>query len=175
MPHAPYLLARLASPPRKPRGRRVTSLLLAAGLTLSAMTVFLASPASAGSVCDPGTDICAITDTVQTPLGPVSIAVSAASIVTVQLSPAAPRTLVFGIPFAVPPGPPGLPGYARTSITTAGGVVDIDTFLAPPGMASWFALPNLAIISIHPPSPCRVVTSGTTAVFTPIVPPGPPA
>jgi hypothetical protein len=176
VPHAPHLLASgPASQPRKRRGRRVASLLLAAGLTLSAMTVFAASPASAASVCDPGTDICAITDTVQTPLGPVTIAVSAASIVTVQLSPAAPKTLVFGIPFAIPPGPPALPGFARTSITTAGGVVDIDTFLAPPGVASWFALPNLAIISIHPPSPCRVVTSGTTAVFTPIVPPGPPA
>jgi hypothetical protein len=171
--HPPHLLAnRPASPPRKRPGRRVASLLLAAGLTLSAMTVFAASPASAASVCDPGTDICAITDTVQTPLGPVTIAVSAASVVTVQLSPAAPRTLVFGIPFAIPPGPPGLPGYARTSITTAGGVVNIDTFLAPPGVASWFAL---AIISIHPPGPCRVGTSGTTVVFTPIIPPGPPA
>ena len=176
MPHAPHILAsRPASPPRKRSGHRVASFLLAAGLTLSAMTVFVASPASAASVCDPGSDSCAIADSVQTPLGPVTIAVSAASIVTVQLSPAAPRTLVFGIPFAIPPGPPSLPGYARTSIATAAGVVNIDTFLAPPGVASRFAPPNLAIISIHPPSPCRVVTSGTTVVFTPIIPPGPPA
>jgi hypothetical protein len=138
------------------------------------MTVFAASPASAASVCDPGTDICAITDTVQTPLGPVTIAVSAANVVTVQLTPTAPSTLVIGIPFAIPPGPPALPGYARTSITTAGGMVNIDTFLTPPGAASWFALPNLAIVSIHPPGPCRVQTSGTTVVFTPISPPGPP-
>jgi hypothetical protein len=174
--HPPHLLAknRPASPPRKRPGRRVASLLLAAGLTLSAMTVFAASPASAASVCDPGTDICAITDTVQTPLGPVTIAVSAANVVTVQLTPTAPSTLVIGIPFAIPPGPPALPGYARTSITTAGGMVNIDTFLTPPGAASWFALPNLAIVSIHPPGPCRVQTSGTTVVFTPISPPGPP-
>jgi hypothetical protein len=136
------------------------------------MTVLAASPASAATVCAPGTDTCVITGSVQTPLGPVTIAVSAANVVTVQLSPTAPRTLVIGIPFAIPPGPPGLPGYARTSITTAGGVVNIDTFLAPPGEATWF---DLAVVSIHPPSPCRVQTSGTTVVFTPVIPPGPPA
>ena len=134
MSHPPHLLAnRPASPARKRPGRRVASLLLAAGLTVSAMTALAASPASADSVCAPGSDTCVITDTVQTPLGPVTIAVSAANVVTVQLTPTAPSTLVIGIPFAFPPGPPTLPGYARTSITTAGGVVNIDTFLAPPG------------------------------------------
>jgi hypothetical protein len=112
---------------------------------------------------------------VQTPLGPVTVAVTAGNVVTVQLTPTAPNTLAFGIPFAVPPGPPGLPGYARTSITTAGGVVNIDTFLLPPGPPNQIALPNLAIVSIHPPNPCRVHTTGTTVVFTPIMPPGPPA
>jgi hypothetical protein len=160
--------------PRKRPGRRVASLLLAGGLTVSAMTALAASPASAASVCAPGTDICVIADTVQTPLGPVTIAVSAANAVTVQLSPSAPSTLVIGIPFVFPPGPPTLPGYARTSIKTAGGVVNIDTFLAPPGAANSFALPDLAIVSIHPPGPCRVRTSGTTVVFTPVIPPGPP-
>jgi hypothetical protein len=174
--HPPNLLAnRPASPTRKRPGRRVASLLLVAGLTVSAMTALAASPASADSVCAPGSDICVITDTVQTPVGPVTIAVSAANVVTVQLTPTAPGTIAIGIPFAIPPGPPALPGYARTSITTAGGVVNIDTFLAPPGTANWFALPDLAIVSIHPPGPCRVQTSGTTVVFTPIVPPGPPA
>ena len=166
---------RPASAARKRPGRRVASLLLAAGLTVSALTALAASPASADSACAPGTDICGITATGQTPLGPVTIAVTAANVVTVQLAPTAPSTLVIGIPFAIPPGPPGLPGYARTSITTAGGVVDIDTFLAPPGATSGFILPDLAIISIHPPSPCRVRTSGTTVVFTPVIPPGPPA
>jgi hypothetical protein len=175
VPHAPHLLASgPASLPHKRRGRRVASLLLAAGLTLSAMTVFAASPASAASVCDPGTDICAITDAVQTPLGPVTVAVSASNVVTVQLTPTASSTLVIGSPFAFPPGPPTLPGYARTSITTAGGVANIDTFLAPPRAANGFALPDLAIVSIHPPGPCRVRTSGTTVVFTPVFPPGPP-
>ena len=176
MSHPPHLLAnRPASPARKRPGRRVASLLLVAGLTVSAMTALAASPASAASVCAPGTDSCVITDSVNTPLGPVTIAVSAANVVTVQLTPTAPRTLVIGIPFAIPPGPPGLPGYARTSITTAGGVVNIDTFLAPPGAANRFALPDLAVVSIHPPGPCRVRTSGTTVVFTPVIPPGPPA
>jgi hypothetical protein len=139
------------------------------------MTALAASPASAASVCDPGADSCVITDSVNTPLGPVTIAVSAANVVTVQLTPTAPGTLVVGIPFAVPPGPPGLPGYARTSVTTAGGVVNIDTFLAPPGTATWFALPGMAVVSIHPPGPCRVRTIGTTVVFTPVYPPGPPS
>jgi hypothetical protein len=147
---------------------------LAAGLTFSGVTLLAVSPASAASVCDPGTDSCAITDSVNTALGPVTVAVTAACVVTVQLAPTAPRTLAIGIPFAIPPGPPGLPGYARTSIATAGGVVNIDTFLAPPGTANRFALPDLAVVSIHPPGPCRVQTSGTTVVFTPVLPPGPP-
>ena len=171
MPHAPYLLAsRLGRP-----GRRFASLLLAFGLSASALTAFAASAANAASVCDPGTDVCVVVpDTVQTPLGPAIVTDSAEHVVTVQLTPTTPSTLVFGIPFAIPPGPPGLPGYARTSITTAGGVVNIDTFLAPSGTANSFALPDLAIVSIHPPGPCRVRTSGTTVVFTPIFPPGPP-
>jgi hypothetical protein len=158
----------------KPPGLRAASLLLSVGLTASAVAAF-AAPASAASVCDPGTDICAVVpDTVQTPLGPVTVTVSAEDVVTVQLTPAAQNTLVFGIPFAFPPGPPTLPGYTRTSITTAGGVVNIDTFLIPPGPPGRFALPNLAVVSIHPPGPCRVSTNGITVVFTPIVPPGPP-
>ena len=172
MSNTPHLLAsEPAIRPRKRPGRRVASLLLAAGLTVSAMTVLAASPASADTVCAPGADTCVITDSVNTPLGPVTIAVSTANVVTVQLSPTAPRTLVIGIPFAIPPGPPGLPGYARTSIATAGGVVNIDTFLAPSEAATWL---NLAVVSIHPPGPCRVRTSATTVVFTPITPPGPP-
>ena len=175
MSHRPHLLAnRPLNPTRKRPGGRVASLLLAAGLTVSAMTALAASPASAATVCAPGADTCVITDSVQTPVGPVTIAVSAANAVTVQLTPMAPRTLVVGIPFAIPPGPPGLPGYARTSITTAGGVVNIDTFLAPSGAANLFALPDLAVVSIHPPGPCHVRTSGTTVVFTPVIPPGPP-
>jgi hypothetical protein len=139
------------------------------------MTALAASPASAADVCAPGADTCVITNTLQTPLGPVTIAVSAADVVTVQLTPITPGALVIGIPFAFPPGPPTLPGYARTSIATAGGVVDIDTFLAPPAAANRFASPGLAIVSIHPPGPCRVRTSGTAVVFTPIIPPGPPS
>ena len=167
----------LPCPTRRPdwlgkrSGRRITSLLLAVGLASGAISAFAAAPASAASVCDPGADSCVVGDTVQTPLGTVTVAVSAGNVVTVQLTPTAPGTLVIGIPFAWPPGPPTLPGYARTSIATAGGVVNIDTFLTPPGR---LALPNLAIISIHPPGPCRVRTSGTTVTFTPIFPPGPP-
>lgn len=164
-----------ASPAGRPRRRHVRSLLLVVGLSTGAVTGAVASPASAATACDPGTDVCvAVPDTVPTPLGPVTVSVSAGNVVTVQLAPATSCTQAIGIPFAIPPGPPGLPGYSHTTITTAGGVVNMDEFL-PPGPPCRSALPTLAVISIHPPSPCRVSTSGTTVVFTPIRPPGPPA
>jgi hypothetical protein len=159
----------------KAPGLRIASLLLSVGLSAGAVAAF-AGPATAASTCDPGSDTCVVVpDTAQTPLGPVTVTVSADNVVTVQLTPTAPNTVVVGIPLSFPPGPPTLPGYARTSITTAGGVVNIDTFLIPPGPPGRFALPNLAIVSIHPPGPCRVRTNGTTVVFTPIIPPGPPS
>ncbi len=161
--------------PGKPPCLRVASLLLSLGLSAGALAAF-AGPATAATACDPGSDICVVVpDTVQTPLGPVTVAVSAENVVTVQLTPTTSNTVVAGIPLAFPPGPPTLPGYMRTSITTAGGIVNIDTFLIPPGPPGRFALPSLAIVSIHPPGPCRVRTNGTTVVFTPIIPPGPPA
>ena len=147
--------------------------MLAVGLAVTTLTALAAAPASAVSLCDAGADYCVVSATAQTPLGPAIITVSAQNVVTVQLIPVYPSTLVFGIPFAVPPGPPGLPGSVRTSITTAGGVVNIDTY--PPGPPSRFAAPGLAFVSIHPPGPCLVRTSGTTVVFTPIIPPGAPA
>jgi hypothetical protein len=176
VPHVPSRTASSpASPPGKRTGRLVALLLLAVSLTASVLTAVAASPAAAATACDPGSDTCVVTpSTAQTPLGPVTVTVSAENVVTVQLAPTAPGTLVLGIPFAIPPGPPALPGYARTSIATAGGEVDIDTFLAPSGSPGRFALPNAAIVSIHPPGPCHVRTSGTTVVFTPIFPPGPP-
>lgn len=169
------------SPPGSPdrrSGRRIASLLLAAGLAASALTGFAAASASASTVCDPGTDVCVVVpDAVQTPLGTVTVAAGPDNVVTVQFTPAAQCTKVIAIPFAIPPGPPGLPGYSRTTIATAGGVVNVDT-LYPPGPPCRSGLPNLAIISIHPPGPCRVRTIGTTVMFipvTPVIPPGPPA
>jgi hypothetical protein len=148
---------------------------LSVGLTVGTMTAFAALPASAASACDPGSDTCVVIPvSVQTPLGSVTVAVSAGNVVTVQLTPTTPGTLVLGIPFAFPPGPPTLPGYTRASVTTSCGLVNIDTFQIPPGPPARFALPNLAVISIHPPGPCRVRVIGTTVVFTPIYPPGPP-
>jgi hypothetical protein len=170
------------APGQRP-GRLAASLLLAVGLAAGALTAFAASPASAASAvrtasavsaCDPGADFCVVPQTAQTPLGAVSVAVSAGNVVTVQLTPIAAGTLMLGIPFAIPPGPPGLAGYARTSITTSCGLVNIDTFQSAQGLSGRFVLPNLVIVSIHPPNPCRVRTSGTTVVFTPVVPPGPP-
>lgn len=176
MPHIPSPTASWpASLPGRRTGRLVALLLLAVSLTAGVLTAVTASPAAATTACDPGSDTCVVVpSTAQTPLGPVTVTVSAGNVVTVQLAPAAPGTLVLGIPFAIPSGPPTLPGYARTSIATASGEVDIDTFLAPSGSPGRFALPNLAIISIHPPNPCHVRANGTTVVFTPIIPPGPP-
>jgi hypothetical protein len=44
-------------------------------------------------------------------------------------------------------------------VVTTGGTVFIDTVRRGPV--------HLAIISIHPPSPCRAITRGNTVVFTP--------
>jgi hypothetical protein len=144
--------------------------MVAIGLAFAATSGLGAAPASADAVCTG--DICVVTpNTVQTPLGTVTVSVGAANVVSVQLAPTTPNTLVFGIPFSIPPGPPGLPGYSRTSIQTSGGLVDIDTISTPPGPPNRFALPNVAIISIHPPGPCRVSTRGNLVTFTPIARP----
>lgn len=159
----PYRLASL--------GRRLGPLVLASGLTAGSLAGLAATPANADTC---GDSCVVVPGTVQTPLGLVTVTASAANVVTVHLDPTTPNTLVFGIPFQIPPGPPCRPDYCRTTIDTTGGLVIIDEFQMPPGPPSRFALPNLVIISIHPPGPCRAHTSGTTVVFTPITPPGPP-
>lgn len=154
----------------RPLRRRLGSVTVAMGMTIAAVAGLGAAPASADVVCTG--DICVITpDTVQTPVGTVTVTVSAADVVSVRLAPSVPNTLVAGIPFSIPPGPPGAPAYNRVSIQTSGGLVDIDTISIPPGPPARFALPNVAIISIHPPGPCRVSTRGDLVTFTPIAPP----
>jgi hypothetical protein len=165
----------------EPRNRRITilalrvaSVALAAGLATAALAALTASPASATSSCDPGGDVCVIVpDVVQTPPGALTVTVTAANVVTASLAPTV-STLVIGVPFSYPA--PAFPpaNYARTSIATSAGLVSVDTIQIPPGPPGRFTLPSLAIISIHPPNPCRAKTLGTTVVFTPITPPGPP-
>jgi hypothetical protein len=153
---------------------RAASAFGVAVLLVTGAAVATASSASADTTCTG--DICVVDNTVATPVGPATVTVSATNVVTVQLAPTT-RTAVFGIPFAIPPGPPGLPGYARTTVSTPAGVINIDTVVIPPGPPGRFALPNLAVVSIHPPGPCRVQVVGTTVTFTPItvvIPPGPP-
>lgn len=146
-----------------------------AGIAMGVVAALAAVPASAATVCDVGSDQCVVgAQTAQTPLGPVTVTVTDAGVVTVQLAPTAPGTLVVGIPFTFPPGPPARPGWVRTTIDTTGGVINVDTFMWPPGPPTRLTLPNLAVISIHPPGPCRVSTSLTTVTFAPIFPPGPP-
>ena len=167
---------RLAPGTTQGSARRLGSLVLAVGLTAATLTG-LAAPASAAIVCTG--DVCVVVpDTVQTPLGPATVTVGTGNVVTVQLDPTSPNTLVIGIPFTIPQGAlvascPG--GCSRSTIDTTGGLVTIDTFQIAPGPPTRFALPNIAIISIHPPSPCRARTVGTTVTFTPIYPPGPPS
>jgi hypothetical protein len=167
-----------AANPRVPRRRALTR---AGFRTLMAVTVLglvptalTTSPAQAATTCTG--DVCVIDNSVDTPLGPVTVTVSPANVVTVTLTPIT-RTVVFGIPFTFPPGPPTRPGYHRTTIDTAGGIINIDEFLTPPGPPNHLALPSLALISIHPPGPCRAQTTGSTVTFTPVtavIPPGPP-
>ena len=116
-------------------GRHLRSAVLAVGLTTGALVGLTAAPVSAQVACTG--DLCVVVPpTVQTPLGLVTVTVSATNIVTVQLAPTAPNTLLLGVPFSYPPGPPIIPGYTRTSIDTAGGLVTIDTFMSQIGRAS---------------------------------------
>ncbi len=154
---------------KRSRSRRI----IVSALAALAMPLATMSTAQADTTCG---DLCVVGGgAVSTPLGPVTVSVTNTDVVTVTLTPTVANVVVFGIPVAVPPGPPAIPGYARTTITTAGGVVDIDTITIPPGPPGRFALPDVAVISIHPPSPCRARTSGYTVTFTPVIPPGPPA
>jgi len=156
-------------------GRRLGTVVLALGLAVATSTA-LGGSASAATVCDPADPTVCVTvpDTADTPLGAVTATVDPATgVVTVHLEPTSANTLVFGVPFAIPPGPPIRPAYARTTVDTAGGLVVIDTFKPP--SPNRLGFPNIAIISIKPPGPpTRVSTFGTTVVFTPIRPPGPP-
>jgi hypothetical protein len=157
---------------------RVLRSTIASGVVavLAAVPVFVtASAASATTTCTG--DVCVIDNTVDTPLGPVTVTVSSANVVTVYLAATTP-TVVIGVPFTFPEIPvAGCPGgCTRTTINTAVGVVNIDTISFPPGPPGHIARPSLAIISYLPPGPpCRVRTLGTTVTFTPIYPPGPPS
>ena len=157
--------------------RRWLSGVLGIGIAAATLTGLCAAPASAAIQCDPGGDVCVVVpDTVQTPLGTVTVTVNAANVVTVHLGPVLPNTIVLGVPFSYPQGPPILAGYTRTTIDTAGGLISIDTIQSSPGPLSRFPVLNLAIVSILPPGPpCRAHTVGSTVTFAPIVLPGPPA
>ena len=144
-------------------------------VTVLGLPIALTTPSAQAATTCTG-DICVVDNSVDTPLGPVTVTVSSANVVTVTLTPIT-RTVVFGIPFTYPPGPLNRPGYTRTTIDTAGGIINIDEIPTPPGPPSRLAMPSLALISIHPPSPCRAQTTGSTVTFTPVtavIPPGPP-
>jgi hypothetical protein len=149
-------------------------LALAACLSLVSLNL-TTSTANAATTCDPADDTCVVVpDTAQTPLGLVTVTVSASHVVTVHLDPVKTNIIVFGVPFGYPAAPSAIPGYARTSIPTSGGLINIDTIAVPPGPVARFSFPSVAVISIIPPGPpCRATQTGTTVVFTPITQPGP--
>src|SRR5258708_22459231 len=71
-----------ANPPRSRAGHLLALLLLVVTLSAGVLTA-AATQASATAICDPGSDTCVVSqDTRQTPLGPVTITVSTANVVT---------------------------------------------------------------------------------------------
>lgn len=137
---------------------------VAAAVLLAAFTVLgTATPASAATTCSGN---CPVGIIVTTPVGTATVTVTAANVVTVALAPTA-RTLVFGVPFSYPPVLCAQ-FCTRTTIPTAGGAINIDSVVYPPGPPTRFAFPNVAVISIHPPNPCRAQTIGANVTFTPI-------
>lgn len=157
--------------------RRSFSLLAALGLLAGLFTIGAGSVSAAVVWED-----CPI-PSITTPLGTATVAVSALNVVTVDFAATDPsHTFVAALPFAIPPGPPcrltggavsvapGPPCFVRNSLATSGGTVNIDTVSIPPG-PSVFPFSSLAIISIHPPSPCRMTVTRTATdtivVFTP--------
>jgi hypothetical protein len=164
----------------KTRRRTLSGFRMLLVVTLLAMVpaALATSSASADSSCS--ADVCVVgsaVSTVSTPLGLVTVTIGSTNVATVQLAASLPNTVVVGIPFAYPPGPPTLPGYTRRTVNTTVGVINIDTVVFPPGPPTRLAIPGLALVSIHPPGPCRAHTTGTTVTFTPLAqvfPPGPP-
>jgi hypothetical protein len=160
--------------------RRGLSILAAVGLLAGLFTVGAGS-VSADVVCSDCQN-----PSITTPLGAATVTVSSANVVTVDFVANDPsHTLVAALPFAIPPGPPcrlaggavslppGPPCFVRNSLVTAGGAVNIDTVSTPPGPPNFgfTSFTGLVIVSIHPPSPCRMrvtrTATDTLVVFTP--------
>jgi hypothetical protein len=139
--------------------RRGLSILAAVGLLAGLFTVGAGS-VSADVVCSDCQN-----PSITTPLGAATVTVSSANVVTVDFVANDPsHTLVAALPFAIPPGPP---------CRLAGGAVNIDTVSTPPGPPNFgfTSFTGLVIVSIHPPSPCRMrvtrTATDTLVVFTP--------
>jgi hypothetical protein len=155
-------------------------LLAAVGLLAGLFTIGAGS-VSADVVCSDCQN-----PSITTPLGTATVAVSPTNVVTIDFVANSPsHTFVAALPFAYPPGPPcrltgggvsippGPPCSVRNSLVTAGGSVNIDTVSTPPGPPNFgfTSFTGLVIVSIHPPSPCRMkvtrTTTDTLVVFTP--------
>jgi hypothetical protein len=145
--------------------RRSLSILATVGLLVGLLTVG-STPVSADVVICPE-----CFPSISTPLGNAIVTVSATNVVTVVFTPTDPvHTYVAGVPFSYPPGPPTFP-VTRNSLVTTGGTVNIDAVALPPGPPTFPTFTSLAVVSIHPPSPCRLTltrsATSTLVVFTP--------
>jgi hypothetical protein len=147
--------------------RRGLSVLAAVAL-LAGLFTFGAGSVAADAVCSDCQN-----PSITTPLGAATIAVSSANVVTVDFVANDPsHTFVAALPFAIPPGPPAR-GFIRNSLVTVGGTINIDTVSIPPGPPGFgsTSFAGLVVVSIHPPSPCRMTATRTATqtivVFTP--------
>ena len=87
----------------KPGGRSAL-----AALALAVFSwVGLAVPAAGGVACPSGNrHVHTVDQGIQTPAGVVTVSAGSDNVVTVVLAPSKPHTLLFAVPFAIPPGPP---------------------------------------------------------------------
>lgn len=87
--------------------RRITAAFVVASTTLALLAGTLVGVGVAHASADPvcTSDLCVVLpDTVQTPLGPATITVDAANVVTVHLATTVANTVVLGVPFSTPLG-----------------------------------------------------------------------
>jgi hypothetical protein len=126
-----------------------------------------AGPApAADTICT--VDVCPPVQAVHTPLGQVAITADLTNVTTVRFAVGQPTLILASPEYPIIPGNP-IRVFSAT-VDTTGGAVTITTVQLH-GLGTPL---QLAIVSIHPPNPCRPTVTGTTAVFTPIIPSGPP-
>ena len=88
-----------------PRRAKPSARSALAAIALAVSWVGFAVPAAAVT-CPSGTDTCTVDQGIQTPAGVVTVTAGSDNVVTDVLAPSKPHTLLFAVPFSIPPGPP---------------------------------------------------------------------